>query len=202
MFAVIKTGGKQYRVQEGDVLEVEKLDVKEGKRVTFEEILLVEDNGKTLVGTPLVDKAQVIAAIVEDFKGEKVIVFKKKRRKQYKKKRGHRQELTRVKIEEILFGDKAPAKEKPAKKTEPPKEKEVVSKTKPEAEKAVKKEEPPKPAEKITEAKKSEEKAVPAKPKVKKKTAKPKSDEAAKPKEKKTEAEAKPKVKKETDKKE
>ena len=173
MFAVIKTGGKQYRVQKGDVLEVEKLGVEEGKKVTFEEVLLVEDNGKTLVGTPLVDKAQVIAAIVEDFKGEKVIVFKKKRRKQYKKKRGHRQELTRVKIEEIVFGDKAPAKKKTAEKAEPPKEIEIASKpklkTEPEAEKSVEKEKP-----KVSAAKKPAAKVAPAKAKDEKKAAEPK----------------------------
>ena len=204
MFAVIKTGGKQYRVQKGDVLEVEKLDVKEGKEVTFEEVLLVEDNGKTLVGTPFVDKAQVLAVVVESLKGEKVVVFKKKRRKQYKKKRGHRQELTRVKIEEIVFGDKPPAKKKPAEKAEPPKEKVVAPKpkpkpkAKPEGEKAVKKKKPAKPVEKKAEekkpaAKKPAEKAAPAKPKAEKAVAK------EKPKaEKKAAAKPKPKVKKET----
>jgi large subunit ribosomal protein L21 len=191
MFVVIKTGGKQYRVQKGDVLEVEKLDVKDGKEVTFNEVLLVEDNGKTLVGTPLVEKAQVLAVVVESFKGEKVVVFKKKRRKQYKKKRGHRQDLTRVKIEEIVFGDKVPAKKKSAAKAEPQKEKKVEPKPKPEvkrvAEKAVEKDKPAKPAEKKAEtkkpaAKKPAAKAAPAKPKA----------------EKKAKAKPKPKVKKET----
>jgi large subunit ribosomal protein L21 len=185
MFAVIKTGGKQYRVQKGDVLEVEKLDLEEGKKVTFEEVLLVEDNGNTLVGTPLVDKARVLAVIVESFKGEKVIVFKKKRRKQYKKKRGHRQELTKVKIEDIVFGDKALTTKKPAEKAEPPKEKEATPKPKPEAkvkaEKAIEKEKPAKPVEKKAKVKKPEAKAA-----------------QAKPKEKKTETKTKPKVKKET----
>jgi len=178
MFAVIKTGGKQYRVQKGDVLEVEKLGVEEGKKVTFEEVLLVEDNGKTLVGTPLVDKAQVIAVVVEGFKGEKVIVFKKKRRKQYKKKRGHRQELTRVKIEEIVHGDKVPSKKKPAEKAEPPKEKEVAPKpkpkTEPEAEKAVEKEKSKVSVAKKPAAKKTSAKVVPAKTKDEKKAAEPK----------------------------
>ncbi len=206
MFAVIKTGGKQYRVQKGDVLEVEKLGMEEGKKITFEEVLLVEDNGNTQVGTPLVDKAQVLAVIVESFKGEKVIVFKKKRRKQYKKKRGHRQELTRVKIEEIVFGDKAPAKKKSAEKAEPLKDKEVAPKPKPEikpeTKKAVEKEETAKPVEKKADVKKPEKKATPAKPKAEKKAVKPKSEEPAKPKAKKTGAKTKAKVKKETETKE
>jgi len=178
MFAVIKTGGKQYRVQKGDVLEIEKLGVEEGKKVTFEEVLLVEDNGNTLVGTPLVDKAQVMAEVVESLKGEKVIVFKKKRRKQYKRKRGHRQELTRVKIEEIVYGDKAPSEMKPAEKAKPPKEKEISPKSKPKAEpeteKAVEKAKPKESGAKKPAAKKTAAKAAPAKAKVEKKAAEPK----------------------------
>ena len=102
MFAVIKTGGKQYRVQEGDELKIEKLDIDEGKKVTFDQVLLVEDDGQALIGTPLVEKASVEAVVLKNFKDKKVIVFKKKRRKQYKRTRGHRQELTSVKIEKII----------------------------------------------------------------------------------------------------
>lgn len=112
MFAVIRTGGKQYRVQEGDILEVEKLQKKEGQKVVFKEVLLVEDGDSVLLGTPLVDKAQVKAEVVENFKDEKIIIFKKKRRKQYRRTAGHRQELTRVKIEQIIAEAKAPI-EKP-----------------------------------------------------------------------------------------
>lgn len=108
MFAVIRTGGKQYRVQEGDVLEVERLDKKEGQKVVFDEVLLIEDEEKILVGMPLIEKAQVKAEVVENFKDEKTIIFKKKRRKQYRRTRGYRQELTRVKIEEIISEAKAP----------------------------------------------------------------------------------------------
>ena len=150
MFAVIRTGGKQYRVQKGDILQVEKLDTKQGKTVVFDEILLIQDGKKILVGTPLVAKAQVKAEVIETFKDDKVIIFKKKRRKQYKKKTGHRQVLTRVKIEEIISSAKAPARkpevevkekkapEKPVKtaavpKEEKPKKPEV--KKKPEARK-------------------------------------------------------------------
>jgi len=201
MFAVIKTGGKQYSVRIGDVLEVEKLDVEKGNTVTFEEVLLVEDDGNTLIGTPLVDKAQVSAVVVESFKGEKVIVFKKKRRKQYKKTRGHRQELTRVKIESIVYGDKVPAKAKPVAKTEPVKDKEAAPETKPISEPEIKakvqKAEAKESEAKKAAPKKAAAKKAPAATTEAKKTAKPKSAETAKSKAKKTEAKAKPKVKKE-----
>jgi large subunit ribosomal protein L21 len=114
MFAVIKTGGKQYKVQKGDVLQVEKLDLSKDQAITFEEVLLVEDGKTTLIGTPFVDKALVHAVVVENFKDSKVLVFKKKRRKQYKKTRGHRQELTRVRIEDISIGISAKEKPEPA----------------------------------------------------------------------------------------
>lgn len=171
MFAVIKTGGKQYIVKKGDFLDVEKLNIDEGKKVIFDEVLLIEDKGKTLIGTPHIKNAQVRAEIVENFKDKKVIVFKKKRRKQYKKKTGHRQELTRVKIEQIVTAARpAPKKETPpevkAEKKAPAKKKEVVSK--PVAK--VKKEEKPRKEVKKEPAKKAkpQEKAKAAKPKEKK----------------------------------
>jgi len=92
MFAVIKTGGKQYRVQEGDILEIEKLDYQAGQEIEFTDVLLVDDDSQTLIGTPFVEQAKVVGIVVESFKGEKVIVFKKKRRKQYRRKKGHRQQ--------------------------------------------------------------------------------------------------------------
>lgn len=98
MFAIIKTGGKQYRVQQGDVLSVEKLEAGPKKKVLFDQVLLIAGDKETLIGTPFLEKAAVRAEIIEDFKDEKVIVFKKKRRKQYRRTRGHRQPLTRVKI--------------------------------------------------------------------------------------------------------
>ncbi len=136
MFAVIKTGGKQYTAQEGDILQIEKLDAKEGQKITFDQVLLVEDNGKTLIGTPLVENAVVKAVVIENFKDRKVIVFKKKRRKQYKRKKGHRQELTKVQIEKIISGiEVSPKKqatpEEP--KKEPQKTKTVAKKTTPKA---------------------------------------------------------------------
>lgn len=125
MFAVIKTGGKQYKVQEGDVLNVEKLNMEKEKKVTFDKVLLIEDEGKTLIGTPFVENALVRAEVIENFKDKKVLVFKKKRRKQYRRTRGHRQELTRIKIEEIIQGIKAAPKKKPAEVVK--KEKEEVT---------------------------------------------------------------------------
>jgi large subunit ribosomal protein L21 len=101
MFAVIKTGGKQYVVKEGDILSIEKLEVEPGQKVLFGEVLLVETEGQTLIGTPLVAQAAVVAEVIETYKDEKVLVFKKKRRKQYRRTRGHRQLLTKVKIEKI-----------------------------------------------------------------------------------------------------
>ena len=118
MFAVIKTGGKQYRVQKGEILDVEKLDTKEGKKVSFEQVLLVEANGKIHIGTPYLKDAVVKAEVLDNFKDKKVIVFKKKRRKQYKRKMGHRQELTKIRIEEIL-SSKAAVKAKPVAEKKP-----------------------------------------------------------------------------------
>jgi large subunit ribosomal protein L21 len=114
MFAVIKTGGKQYKVQQGDVLNVEKLNMEKDKKVAFDKVLLIEDEGKTLIGTPFVENALVRAEVIENLKDKKVIVFKKKRRKQYRRTRGHRQEYTRIKIEEIVHGVKAVSKIRPA----------------------------------------------------------------------------------------
>lgn len=102
MFAIIRTGGRQYRVEEGDVLDVERLPAGTGRTTLFDQVLLIGDDKETLIGTPLLEKAAVRAAVIEDFKGDKVIVFKKKRRKQYRRTRGHRQELSRVKILNIV----------------------------------------------------------------------------------------------------
>lgn len=112
MFAVIKTGGKQYVVKEGDVLSVEKLKAKAGETVQFDQVLLIEDGNQTLIGTPILDKAAVRAEVVRNFKDDKILVFKKKRRKQYRRTRGHRQPLTEVKIQKI-YADKTaePAEE-------------------------------------------------------------------------------------------
>jgi len=101
MYAIIKTGGKQYMVNEGDVLTVEKLDVESGAKVVFEEVLAVGNNGELQVGSPVVSGAKVEATVVENGKSKKVIVFKYKPKKDYRKKQGHRQPFTKVKIEKI-----------------------------------------------------------------------------------------------------
>ena len=101
MYAVINTGGKQYRVKEGDVLDVEKLGVDEGGTVIFDRVLLIEDDGKVLIGTPALPGAAVKAEVVSNFKGDKVLIFKKKRRKQYRRTKGHRQKLAKAQIVKI-----------------------------------------------------------------------------------------------------
>jgi large subunit ribosomal protein L21 len=97
-YAVIRTGGKQYRVSEGDILKVEKLGGQAGDKVTLEEVLFIGGNGEAKIGTPTVPNAKVTGEIVEQSKAKKIIVFKKKRRKSYSRKRGHRQKLTTLKI--------------------------------------------------------------------------------------------------------
>jgi large subunit ribosomal protein L21 len=101
MYAVLETGSKQYRVTKGDTLQVERLAVEAGKPVTFDRILLVNNEGKLAVGAPTVANATVVADVVEHVRGDKKIAFKMKRRKGYHKTIGHRQELTIVKIKEI-----------------------------------------------------------------------------------------------------
>jgi large subunit ribosomal protein L21 len=101
MYAVIKTGGKQYRVAPEDVIEIEKLAGEPGARVEFAEVLMLGGEGEAKVGTPLVAGAVVAGEVVRQARGEKVIVFKKKRRHNYRRKKGHRQELTTVRITEI-----------------------------------------------------------------------------------------------------
>jgi len=193
MFAVIKTGGKQYRVEQGDMIEVEKLDIEAGNKVTFDEVLLVENNGEMLIGTPFVDKAQVKAVVLESFKDQKIIVFKKKRRKQYKKKTGHRQQLIRVKIEEILTGGKAISKEKPAEKPTPKVEKETGAEPKAKVEPEKKKAEAEKPQKTPVEKPVKKAEAPKTKDNVKAETAdKPKPKAPAKKKAE-TKTSAKPK---------
>src|SRR3546814_7441308 len=98
MFAVIKTGGKQYRVAENDIIQVEKLAADAGASVTLDEVLMVEDGGKVSVGAPFLSGATVTAEVVEQARGPKIIVFKKKRRQNYRRKNGHRPDLTRLTI--------------------------------------------------------------------------------------------------------
>ena len=105
MYAVIETGGKQYRVHAGDVIDVEKLepaDAEPGDAVEFDRVLLIGGDSGVQVGQPLVDGAKVEAVRVGAVRGEKITVFKMKRRKGYRRRRGHRQDLTRVRIEKIV----------------------------------------------------------------------------------------------------
>ncbi len=106
MYAVIKTGGKQYRVQPGDLLIVEKLDGEPGANVAFGEVLLLGDGDAVTVGAPLVDGASVAATLIETRKGEKVKIFKKIRRQGYRRTRGHRQAETVLRVTGITAGGK------------------------------------------------------------------------------------------------
>jgi len=101
MYAVIKTGGKQYRVSEGDTLTIEKIAGEKGSLVTFDEVLMVSKQDDIRVGRPFVEGAVVRGEIVGDIKGPKLTIFKMKRRKGFRKKTGHRQNLTCLKIKEI-----------------------------------------------------------------------------------------------------
>ncbi len=101
MYAVVETGGKQYRVAPGDTLEVERLKAEAGKPFTFDRVLFVGNEGKHTPGSPTVEKATVVADVLEHLRGPKVTAFKMKRRKGYRLTIGHRQELTRIKITDI-----------------------------------------------------------------------------------------------------
>ena len=132
MYAVIETGGKQYRVQEGDVVTIEKLNVEAGDKVTFDKVLVLAEEGNLKVGAPYVEGAAVTGEVVENGKGKKVIIFKYKAKKDYRKKQGHRQPYTMVKIESVggAAPKAAPAKEEaPAEepKAEAPKAEKKVS---------------------------------------------------------------------------
>ena len=101
MYAVIKTGGKQYRVSANDVLDIEKLPGDAGARIEFDQVLMVGEGASVKVGTPTVASARVTAEVVEQTRGPKTISFKKRRRKNSRRKKGHRQDLTRVRITDI-----------------------------------------------------------------------------------------------------
>ena len=104
MYAVIKSGGKQHKVSEGEEILLEKISVEEGKNVEFSEVLAVNKDGKLEVGQPLLEGAIVTGKVVNHLKSKKITVLKMKRRKDYRKKQGHRQNLTKVKIESINYG--------------------------------------------------------------------------------------------------
>ena len=112
MYAVIKTGGKQYKVAKNDVIQVEKLAGEAGSSINLEEVLLVADDKGVTVGAPTVDGATVTATVVEQARGDKIVVFKKNRRKNYRRKAGHRQDLTVLRIADIKIGAKKAAAKK------------------------------------------------------------------------------------------
>lgn len=157
MFAIIRTGGKQYKVQGGDIIKVEKLELEEGKKITLE-CLMISDGKETKIGTPLVDGVKVEGKVVGQGKGDKVVVFKYKKRKNIHKKTGHRQAFTEIEILDFGGGTKKaaakPATEekaaaKPAAAKTTAAKKETATKTT-----AAKKETAAKPAAKTTTAKK------------------------------------------------
>ncbi|MGH6791776.1 MAG: 50S ribosomal protein L21 [Methyloceanibacter sp.] len=167
MFAVIRTGGKQYRVAPNDIIEVEKIAGRPGDIVELAEVLLL-GGASPKTGSPTIAGALVAAEVLEQKRGDKVIVFKKKRRKNYRRTKGHRQELTALRITEILTDGKKPSKV--AAKPEP---KKAVKKPEPKAEAKPKTDK--KPAPKKAEAKPAAKKAKSAaKAPAKKPAAKPK----------------------------
>jgi len=101
MYAVIKTGGKQYRVSEGDLLRVEKIKGEVGEVLEFDEVLMIVSDERVEIGRPVLEDSKVVGEIVGQGKGKKITVFKSKRRKGYRKKQGHRQQYTALKIKEI-----------------------------------------------------------------------------------------------------
>ncbi len=176
MFAVIRTGGKQYKVSKDDVITVEKLAGDAGARLEFTDVLAIGNGPDTTFGTPIVEGARVTAAVLEQTQGDKIIIFKKSRRKNYRRKRGHRQQLTVLRITDISPGGKAaakaPAKEKaPAKAETKPKAKaEAKPKAKAEAKPKAKAKPKAEPKPKAKPKPKASAKA-PAKAKAKPKTA-------------------------------
>ncbi|EJF89259.1 50S ribosomal protein L21 [Bartonella tamiae] len=129
MFAVIKTGGKQYRVTADQLIKVEKITGNAGDRIEFNEVLMVGEGDNATIGAPIVSDALVTAEVVEQGRARKVIAFKKRRRQNSKRTRGHRQELTTIRISEILTGGAKPKKasEKSAEKKEAPLTKEKTA---------------------------------------------------------------------------
>ena len=119
MYAIVEIAGQQFKVEKGQQIFVHRLDSKEGEKVTFDNVLLIETGGKVKVGSPNVGGAKVTAKVLEHLKGDKVVVFKKKKRKGYRVKNGHRQYLSKIEIQKI--DEKAAAKKAVPKKEAKPK---------------------------------------------------------------------------------
>lgn len=174
MYAIVEIAGQQFKVQKDQQLYVHRLENKEGSKVSFDEVLLIDDNGKVEVGAPVISGAAVNAKVVRHLKGDKVLVFKKKRRKGYQKMNGHRQYLTEVMIEDISAkGGKKAAAAKP-KKEEPKADAPKKAEAKKEA--AHKKETAKKAAPKKAEAKKETAKKAAPKAEAKKEAPKKADD--------------------------
>ena len=140
MYAIVEMAGQQFKVAKDQKVYVHRLQAEEGKKVTFDKVLLLDDNGNVTIGAPVIDGAAVQAKVVKHLRGDKVIVFHKKRRKGYRKKNGHRQSLTEIVVESIVAkGAKkaAPTKAK-AEKVEAPKKEEVKKAAAPKKEAAPK----------------------------------------------------------------
>jgi len=152
MYAIIETCGKQYKVAEGDVVFFEKLDTEEGKKITFDKVVLVSDNGKVQVGTPHVKGVKVEGKVISHGKDKKIIVFKMKAKKNYRRTQGHRQPHTKVEITSIKTTDAKPAKTAETKATEAKTEKTTTTK-KAEPAKKVETTKKPEPAKKEATAK-------------------------------------------------
>ena len=173
MYAVVKTGGKQYRVARNDVIIVERLATEAGADIELDQVLLLNDGKNTMIGTPLVEGARVAATVLDRSRADKIIVFKKKRRKDYRRTRGHRQLVTVLRITDILGKGQKPGA---AKAKAPVKTKDVEAPTAAKAKAA-----PGKPAKTAAPRKTSTRKAAPKKTKAVPKKAKavPKKAKAA-----------------------
>jgi large subunit ribosomal protein L21 len=161
MYAIFETGGKQYKVESGDVLRVEKLaDAKPGEKYKFDKVLAVNDDTGIKIGTPYLDAATVTASVIGDGKKDKVIIFKFKSKKDYRKKQGHRQPYTEIEIETVEIGGKTVIKQAPKKVEEPPAEVEAEAEDTADSEaeeKAEKPEKKPAPKAKKAPAKEADE---------------------------------------------
>ena len=170
MYAVVKTGGKQYRVAKDDKILVEHIDAEEGQTITLDKVMMLGDGDKVTIGAPVVENASVEAEVLSQTRGPKIIIFRRKRRKNHRRIQGHRQDLTLLKITDISSSGKKTAAPKPAaKKAEAPK----TEAKKPAAKKAAAtKTEAKKPAAKKAAAPKAEAKKPAAKKAAAKKKAK------------------------------
>lgn len=170
MYAIVEIAGQQFKVEEGKKIFVHRLDLKEGDKINFDQVLLVEDEGKITVGEPVVKEAFVEGQVIDHVKGDKVIVFKKKRKKGYRVKNGHRQQFTQVEV--ISINGKRTKPVKPAKKEvvaeadETVKEEKTVEKKKTESKKSASKKADDKkePAKKVSEKKAAAKKSAEKKP--------------------------------------